>query len=597
MRHQIRRLSRLSTLSGMAVSGDTGVPSPVLSSILVSCAALLLTAQSGAEALPADNRLTVPMHLHNDYVHEQPLRTRLGMRPRSIEVDVFPVNDKLAVAHTREEIRPDDVIDWRYIRPLAEYLTRSGTIYLQQTPEDPLYLLVDFKADGERSLELLDTAIEPLKPWLTRLEKGRLIPGMVCVVISGQVPRKAILSQANRYVFIDGRLPDLQSDALTATHAPLISERWSKVFQWNGEGDLPDQDRERLQKLVDQAHQRGQLIRFWAAPDHSVSWQAQLEAGVDLINTDQPLTFAKWFSRNPGTQATTRRVKNLKKPQPLVIAHRGASGTLPEHTLVAYAAAHAMGADYIEPDVVLSKDGELICLHDVTLERVTDVEQRFPDLARDDGKWYAIDFTLAQLKTLHIDGPSGLYADGRPPAHAAVHRLVTLREMLSLVQMMNHRSGREVGVIPEPKRAAFHQAEGQSLERALVEVLGEFGYREGSHPCIIQSFELKALQRIRDELGCKLRLAFLVSNQKSIDQAGGLREIRKHAEILAPNKSLVDQSNGQWVQDAHAAGLRVVIWTVKNDRQALETYYHTYDVDGIFTDYPDTGRAARDLLK
>ncbi len=278
---------------------------------------------------------------------------------------------------------------------------------------------------------------------------------------------------------------------------------------------------------------------------------------------------------------------------PLIIAHRGASGYLPEHTLPAYAMAYGQDADYLEPDVVLTRDGVPICNHDITLERTTNVEQVFPDRARADGKWYAIDFTLAELRRLRVDTPPR-HAKASETPGVAGFRIATLREMLELVRLLNERTGHRVGIIPEPKRAGFHRDEGRPLEKPLVDLLREFGYVHADDPCIIQSFEVDALRHIRGGLQCRLRLVFLAGDQEALDRAGGLPAVAKMADGIGPAWKLADENRGELVRAAHERGLAVYPWTFARDRKVLSRFLHDYRVDGLFTDFPDIALAVRD---
>ncbi len=154
----------------------------------------------------------------------------------------------------------------------------------------------------------------------------------------------------------------------------------------------------------------------------------------------------------------------MPKVRPAVIAHRGASAYLPEHTLAAKGLAHEMGADYLEQDVVASRDDELIVLHDVHLDRVTDVASRFPDRARPDGRFYVRDFELRELRSLRVcermteDG-TAVYPD-RYPARSGEFRINTLLEELDFIQRLNRETGRVAGIYPEIKRPHWHKAEG-----------------------------------------------------------------------------------------------------------------------------------------
>ena len=158
----------------------------------------------------------------------------------------------------------------------------------------------------------------------------------------------------------------------------------------------------------------------------------------------------------------------------IVVAHRGASGYLPEHTLPAKAMAYAMGADYVEQDVVMTKDDQLIVIHDDTLNRTTDVAEKFPGRARADGEYYAIDFTLAEILTLNVtegftveNGQKQQIYPARFPMGASTFKIHTLAQEIEFVQGLNKATGRDVGIYPEIKSPAFHLAEGKDLGQLM----------------------------------------------------------------------------------------------------------------------------------
>jgi glycerophosphoryl diester phosphodiesterase len=301
---------------------------------------------------------------------------------------------------------------------------------------------------------------------------------------------------------------------------------------------------------------------------------------------------------------------------PVVIAHRGASGYLPEHTLAGYAFAYALGADYLEPDVVLTRDGQPIALHDLTLDATTDVREVFPGRARDDGLHYAVDFTLAEIRQLRvferIEPDTGLprYPARFPPGRGAF-TIPTLAEMIELVQGLNASTGRSVGIYPETKFPAFHAENGHDIAAIVVEVLERYGYRDGDDPAIIQSFEPEPLMRLREQ-GVRLRLVQLLGENdwgmSGVDYTPmytpqGLAEIATFADGIGPPISrilLAIDADGTpqfstLVADAQAAGLLVHPYTVRSDtlpegltvEDLLYLLLQMQGVDGLFIDQPD----------
>ncbi|MXX75203.1 MAG: glycerophosphodiester phosphodiesterase [Holophagales bacterium] len=290
----------------------------------------------------------------------------------------------------------------------------------------------------------------------------------------------------------------------------------------------------------------------------------------------------------------------MSSPAKIVIAHRGASGYLPEHTLPAYALAHGMGADYIEPDLVLTRDGHLICLHDIHLQATTNVEQVFSARARDDGRWYAADFTLAEIRRLEAEER----LRDRFPRGRSRFAVPSFVEMIELVQGLNERTGRKVGIYPELKAPAFHRAEGLPMEEALLEVVERYGYRGSEAPIFVQSFEEESLRRLR-ELGSELPQVFLMAEVEQYRQflsVEGIRGVAKFADGIGPAKTMLERQP-ELIGWAHDAGLTVHPYTFRADQvpdrhgsheAELERYLFELGVDGVFTDYPDRARAVLD---
>ena len=282
----------------------------------------------------------------------------------------------------------------------------------------------------------------------------------------------------------------------------------------------------------------------------------------------------------------------------VVIAHRGASGYLPEHTLAAYAMAYAMGADYLEPDLAISKDGVLICLHDKTLDSTTNVKEIFPDRAREDGKWYAVDFTLAELKQLHATERT----QRRFPQETQLLRISTLEEMIQLTQGLNVSTGRDVGIYPELKDPGFYEKAGFDSSKLLLEMLAKYGYEGPEAKLFIQCFSPGTLLRLRNELNVTLPLILLTAENLTDEE---LDKAATYAQGIGPDKKCIED-DPSLVARAHARGLLVHPYTFRkevtpkkyeNVEEELHTFLAEYDIDGGFSDQPDIMKRAIEAVK
>jgi glycerophosphoryl diester phosphodiesterase len=300
--------------------------------------------------------------------------------------------------------------------------------------------------------------------------------------------------------------------------------------------------------------------------------------------------------------------------KPTVIAHRGACGYLPEHTLEAKAMAHALGADYIEQDLVLTKDDIPVVLHDIHIDTISDVATHFPSRKRPDGRYYALDFTLAELKTLsaseRFDPKTGkaVFA-GRFPVGRSHFQIPTLEEELQLIQGLNKSTGRSVGIYPELKSPDWHRQQGHDISQTVLPILQRYGYRSKTDLCFVQCFEQKEVLRIRTELGWEGCLVMLMEDVATGDHGtdylalhtpGGLKELAKLVDGLGPALTSVFDTNGKpthLVRNAHAAGLLVHPYThrvdalpkfVKSSDELLHNLFSEAKADGIFSDFCDT---------
>ena len=294
---------------------------------------------------------------------------------------------------------------------------------------------------------------------------------------------------------------------------------------------------------------------------------------------------------------------------PLVIAHRGASGYLPEHTLEAKALAHAQAADFIEQDVVLTKDDVPVVLHDIHLDGVCDVADRFPDRRRDDGRFYALDFTLDELRTLRFserrDPQTGRQVyPGRFPAGTGNFRIATLAEELEFLAGLDRSTGRRTGVYPEIKQPAWHRGEGHDISPLVLDVLRKHGFATKADPCFLQCFDADEVQRLRGELGWQGRLVQLVGEapDAAVDPLladGVLADLATTVDGIGPPLSRVVSPDGRptaLVAAAHRAGLVVHAYTFRRDKlpafaadtdTALKILFIDAGIDGLFSDFPD----------
>ena len=342
---------------------------------------------------------------------------------------------------------------------------------------------------------------------------------------------------------------------------------------------------------------------------------------------------------------------------PIVIGHRGASGYRPEHTLASYQLAIEMGADYIEPDLVMTSDGVLVARHEPMLGGTTDVASR-PEFAAKrttkviDGvattDWFASDFTLAEIKTLRAVQARA----GRDTSFNGLYEIPTLDEVVALAQSASASSGRAIGIYPEVKHSTFHAGifGAHTFEDRLVAKLHSTYGNSPDAPVFIQSFEVSNLQYLNTLTDIKLvqlidaddvnndgSLSLVAPFDRPFDfavagdsrtfadllTAGGLDFVNDYADAIGPwkpylvttvndgvertgdstltiNDRRVDGPTGV-IDLAHSLGLLVHTWTFRNDAsgygfadpQTEMAYYFSLGVDGLFTDFPDTGVAAR----
>ncbi len=291
------------------------------------------------------------------------------------------------------------------------------------------------------------------------------------------------------------------------------------------------------------------------------------------------------------------------EPWPIVIAHRGASGYLPEHTTEAAVLAHALGADYIEQDCILSRDKVPVVLHDIMLDFVTNVADVFPDRRRDDRHWYVFDFTLDELRQLNVRERYGQAGSSRFPAGQGYFQIATLREHVELIRGLDHSRGSETGLYIELKQPARHQAEGLDVSTAVLQVLNEFELDGADDRVFLQCFEETELRRLRVDLKCRLPLIQLLKVPPNAEQ---IRECARFVDGLGVSINCVVSGMTKGddpkpiftdvIRQAHSNAMQVHVWTVRIDRlsqsvdsvdQLLNWLVQDAGADGIFSDHPD----------
>ena len=288
------------------------------------------------------------------------------------------------------------------------------------------------------------------------------------------------------------------------------------------------------------------------------------------------------------TAFASAALKQLDGVPPLVLAHRGASGYLPEHTLAGYELAVKLGADYIEPDLQLSKDGVLVAMHDDTLTRTTDAQTLFPGRA----SYLVSDFTLAELKTMTVK-PVGTASTTYPdftPTSPEPFRIPTFQQVIDLARSLSVSAGREVGIYPEAK-----QADPVMEDKILATLIGN-GYT-GADKVFIQSFSIDTIKSIHDKqalLGADFDLIVLSSSSTALVNFG-LANLKSFADGVGVSITGAGMTES-FVDLAHGAGLLVHGYTFSRTGVAADVEYQKFygwGLDGVFSNYADLAVASR----
>ncbi len=290
-----------------------------------------------------------------------------------------------------------------------------------------------------------------------------------------------------------------------------------------------------------------------------------------------------------------------------LIAHRGASGYLPEHTKEAAVLAYFQGANFIEQDLVVSKDNVLVVLHDIHLENVTNVESMFPERKRKDGRFYVVDFTLEELRKLSVherttsDGEKLFKNRYEGNGHFSI---VTFEEQIELIAELNRQFNSNVGLFPELKAPEFHKSEGKDIAKLTIDLLDKYNLNEKDSNIYVQCFHGSTLIRIREEFKSSVRLVQLIGENNwsnstmdfnEMRTAEGISRVSNYANGIGPRIQHVLSENGSptpLVKFANAQNLIIYPYTFRTDATTYglppETLYRKLreiEIDGMFTDH------------
>ncbi|WP_373778497.1 glycerophosphodiester phosphodiesterase [Glaesserella sp.] len=320
----------------------------------------------------------------------------------------------------------------------------------------------------------------------------------------------------------------------------------------------------------------------------------------------------------------------------LVIAHRGASGYLPEHTLESKALAFGQHADYLEQDLVMTKDNRIVVIHDHFLDGLTDVAKKFPNRAREDGRYYVVDFTLAEIQTLEMtenfkeeNGKQVQVYPNRFPMWKSDFKIHTLEDEIEFIQGLEKSTGKTIGLYPEIKAPWLHHKEGKDIALETLKILKHYGYDQKSDPIYLQTFDFNELKRIKNELlpqlKMDLKLVQLVAytdwheteekdssgkwvnyNYDWMFKDGAMAEVAKYADGVGPGwYMLIDKDKSTLgnivytplVKELAKYNMALHPYTVRKDalppffndvNQMYDALYNQAGATGVFTDFPDT---------
>ena len=221
---------------------------------------------------------------HNDYWRRRPLFDALSFGFNCVEADLWLIDGDLYVAHDKREIKKERIFENMYLKPLAERIKNNGgKVYTDS--KKPFFLMVDCKTSGEEMYPVLKKIMEPYKELFCSVEGGIYKEGAVLLFLSGDRPLETLPEETNRFVFLDGRVNDLEK-GISYDLMPVISNNYGEYFSWKGEGEMPEKELQKMREIISQTHKEGKLLRWWGAPSTKTFRQLLIKEGVDLIGTD-----------------------------------------------------------------------------------------------------------------------------------------------------------------------------------------------------------------------------------------------------------------------------------------------------------------------
>ncbi|MDB6136613.1 MAG: hypothetical protein JWM59_4856 [Verrucomicrobiales bacterium] len=267
--------------------------------------------KAGSAQAPAGTAVVQPLlgaHSHNDYEQGRPLLEALECGFMNVEADIYLVDGKLLVAHDRKDVKPERTLRSLYLKPLAERAAQGrGKIY----PEaGSVTLLIDIKEDASETWAVLRPELEEFHEILTECSDGRVQERAVTVVLSGSRPVEELSAAARRLAFLDGRPGDLEKNPPAAL-VPWISASWPSLFAWRGDGQFPEDQKNKLQAFTAKAHAQGRRVRFWGVYDEPFAWDILRSGGVDILGTDSPAKLREYLLKKetaPGQNPVLKAV-------------------------------------------------------------------------------------------------------------------------------------------------------------------------------------------------------------------------------------------------------------------------------------------------